>query len=92
LSGQNYHITKYIFSGGKNMLIEIGPRKIGRCELMLDGCTAKGLNIIKKVLIAKDGEAAWVCQKCMLNKVKNDHEDYVKERKKSIPNHFSQRE
>ena len=66
------------------MLIELGPRMIGRCQLGLKGCTAKNFNIVKKVLMAKDGKSAWVCQKCLLKKVKMDHEEYKKRRKQEV--------
>ena len=52
------------------MLIDLGQRMIGRCELRYDGCTAKTFNIVKKVLTAKGEGTQWVCQKCLIKKVK----------------------
>lgn len=60
------------------MLIEIGPRKIGRCELRYDGCTAKGFNIVKMILVAKDGRNAWACQKCLYKQAKLEREELSK--------------
>lgn len=64
------------------MLIDIGPRIIGRCDLRFSECTAKHFNIVKKVLMAKDGKTAWACRNCVVEKVKVDNEDYAKNKKK----------
>lgn len=60
------------------MIIEIGPRTIGKCHFKFHNCTAKALNIVKKVLVAKDGEQVWTCHQCMVEKVKIDREYYLK--------------
>ena len=60
------------------MLIEVGPRTIGKCELKYSGCTGKAFSIVKKVLLAKDGHTSWVCQTCLLNKIKQDRIDVMR--------------
>lgn len=60
------------------MLIEVGPRTIGKCDLKYSECTGKTFSIVKKVLLAKDGQTAWVCQSCLMDKVKQDRLDVSK--------------
>ncbi|MFT6068446.1 MAG: hypothetical protein ACJAT2_000213 [Bacteriovoracaceae bacterium] len=57
------------------MLIEVGPRTIGKCELRYPDCNGKSFSIVKKVLLAKDGHTAWVCHSCMMEKLKFDREE-----------------
>lgn len=59
------------------MLIEVGPRTIGKCDLKFEECKGKGFSIVKKVLLAKDGQTAWVCQSCLFKKVKQDRLDVM---------------
>lgn len=54
------------------MLIEVGPRTIGKCEFKYSDCTSKGFSIVKKVLLAKDGHTLWVCHSCMMEKIRFD--------------------
>lgn len=57
------------------MLIEVGPRTIGKCDLRSSECTGRTFSIVKKVLLATDGQTAWVCQSCLIDKVKRDRKD-----------------
>lgn len=60
------------------MLIEVGPRTIGKCDLKFEGCSGKKFSIVKKVLLAKDGQTAWVCQSCLIKKVKMDRQEVIR--------------
>jgi hypothetical protein len=72
------------------MLIEVGPRTIGKCEFRYSGCTGKSFSIVKKVLLVKDGRTPWVCQSCLQKKVKLDRRETdicpnpLKEAKRSV--------
>ncbi|MBK24078.1 MAG: hypothetical protein CME70_08775 [Halobacteriovorax sp.] len=61
------------------MLIEVGPRTIGKCNLKFEGCTGRKFSIVKKVLLAKDGQTAWVCQSCLIRKVRDDRREVMQE-------------
>ncbi len=61
------------------MLIEVGPRTIGKCNLKFEECTGKGFSIVKKVLLAKDGQTAWVCQSCLIKKVRDDRSEVARQ-------------
>ncbi|MBT3583821.1 MAG: hypothetical protein HN509_02855 [Halobacteriovoraceae bacterium] len=67
------------------MLIEVGPRSIGRCELNIDGCTGKSINIIKKVLLAEQAQVVWVCQKCLHYRAIEDRKYYQSLPRESSP-------
>lgn len=70
-------------SDKNSMMIELGPRTVGRCQIQLPGCGAHDYAIVKKYMIGT-GDIHWVCEKCIATMAAKERESGKKIAKSNL--------